>query len=288
MPKPVVVTRAEPAGGPLSRELERLGMPVLRWPTISIVPADPTALRQALTCADFAWIVLTSRHGVAALARALSTPPGGARIAAVGPATAAALRAQGWPVDLTGEAGAESLVNAFETLALRGRHVLHVTSSRALPALSEGLKRLGAQVVTVEGYRTIPGSLDVEACRASIARANISAVTFASPSAVVELEHALGRTDFRRLLKMAPAAAIGPTTAHELTIRGISAAVAEPHTLRGLAECCLALAHSAHGERKVAATAAGDLNRKGGLPHDSSSPDTGHPPAPRDERRFQS
>ncbi len=242
MLKPVIVTRAEPAGGPLSLELEQLGMPTLRWPAIGIVPADPAQLAQALTRDAFDWIVLTSRHGVAALTDLLPAPPAGVRIAAIGPASAHALRERGWPVDLIGEAGAESLLRAFETADIRGRRILHPTSSRALPALGEGLDRLGAKLVSVEVYRTIPASLDIESCRATIARGDIGAVTFASPSAVIELEHALGSGDFQHLLSIAAAVAIGPTTAHELTVRGLSPVVAAPHTLHGLAVCCHALA----------------------------------------------
>ena len=243
MLKPVVVTRAEPAGGPLSRELEQLGVQVLRWPVIGIVPADPAQLAQALTHEAFDWIVLTSRHGVAALADLLPAPPRSVRIAAIGPASAQALRERGWPIDLAGEAGAESLLRAFETAGIRGRRILHPASSRALPTLGEGLRRLGAEFVSVEAYRTISTSLDVESCRTTIARGDIGAVSFASPSAVIELEHALGGGDFQRLLSTAPAVAIGPTTAHELTVRGLSPVVAEPHTLHGLALSCYALAH---------------------------------------------
>jgi uroporphyrinogen-III synthase len=247
----------------LSRELERLGVPVLRWPAIGIVPADTTELAQALKGVAFDWIVLTSRHGVAALTELLPAPPPGARIAAVGPASAAALRERGWPVHLTGEAGADSLLRAFEAAGIGGRRILHPASSRALPALGDGLKRLGAEVVSVEAYRTVPASLDVESCRATLARGDIGAVTFASPSAVSELEHALGCGDFRRLLTAAAAVAIGPTTAHELTVRGVLPVVAEPHTLRGLAMSCYALArgidpgcrgesvhHAAHGAER--------------------------------------
>ncbi len=244
MLKPVVVTRAEPPGGPLSRELEALGLAVLRWPAIAIEPADTAQLTQALSdVTSFDWIVLSSRHGVAALAEVLPRAPRGVRIAAVGPATAAALRERGWPVELSAEeAGAAGLLNALERRGLRGQRVLHPTSSRALPSLSEGLARLGAEVVSIEAYRTVAGaSLDTEACRAAIARQSLGAVTFASPSAATELESALGMEYFRELLRAAPAVAIGPTTARALSARGFSPFVAEPHTLRGLALCCEAL-----------------------------------------------
>lgn len=248
MLKPVVVTRAEPPGGPLTRALEALGLQVLHWAAVSIVPTDTAELARALAHeSPFDWIVLTSLHGAEAIMQLWPTPPGGAHVAAVGPATAAALRERGWPVDLScEEGGAEGLLRAFASVNLRGRRILHPASSRALPTLGEGLTRMGAEVVRLEAYRTVPGStLDIEACRAAIAREGVAAVTFASPSAVIELESALGAAHLRRLLDTTPAVAIGPTTARALSDRGCAPIVAEPHTLGGLAECCHALVRQA-------------------------------------------
>jgi len=90
-------------------------------------------------------------------------------------------------------------------------------------------------VTQVEAYRTEAAGLDVAECREWIARAGVGAVTFASPSSVTELAHALGAEDFGRLLSEAIAVAIGRTTARELTARGRSATVAEAATLRSLA-----------------------------------------------------
>jgi len=60
-------------------------------------------------------------------------------------------------------------------------------------------------------------------------------VTFASPSAVSELAHALGEADFQRLLADAAAVAIGRSTAAEVNARGHSAVVADSATLHDLA-----------------------------------------------------
>ena len=92
----------------------------------------------------------------------------------------------------------------------------------------------------MEAYRTVSASsLDLEECRTWIAREGVGAVTFASPSAVAELESALGQEDFARLLGNAPAVAIGPTTARALTERGYTPTLAESATLRGLARTSL-------------------------------------------------
>lgn len=241
--KPVVVTRAEERGGPLSAELKSLGLPVLVWTAVRILPADTARLDEALSRASaFDWIVFTSRHGVAAVTARLPTPPAGVRTAAVGRATARVLEQHGWPVDLVpGEPNAGGLVAAFAASgAARGARILYPASSRALPTLAAGLTQLGAEVTTVEAYRTVSGTtLDVAECRSWIARQGVGAVTFASPSAVSELESALGKEDFARLLATAPAVAIGPTTARALSERGYTPTLAESATLRGLARTSL-------------------------------------------------
>jgi len=235
----VVVTRSETADGPLSSELRSLGLPVLLWPAVAVEMAERGPLEGALQrAASFDWIVFASRHAVAAVTRILPRPPGGVRIAAVGQATAQVLRQRGWPVDLLpADANAAALVEAFEaTAAVKGSRVLFPASSRALPTIAAGLRQLGAEVVQVEAYRTeSSATLDVEDCRSWISRGGIGAVTFASPSAVDELEHALGKTDFDRLLSTATPVAIGPTTARALTDRGHTPALADSATLHGLA-----------------------------------------------------
>ncbi len=258
-PLRVVVTRAETGDGPLSSELRSLGLPVLLWPAVSVELAEKGPLEEALRHAgSFDWIVFASRHAVAAVTRLSPTPPPDVRIAAVGQATAQVLRHRGWPVDLLPtEANAAALVSAFAAeiggerrnadtgsreameparSPLRGARILFPAGSRALPTIATGLSQLGAEVVQVEAYRTESATtLDVEDCRSWIARGGIGAVTFASPSAVEELEHALGKSDFDRLLSSAAAVAIGPTTARALSDRGHAPALAESATLQGLA-----------------------------------------------------
>ncbi len=235
--RPVVVTRAESANGPLTSQLRELGLQVLLWPAVSVAVAETGPLEEALrNIHEFDWIVFASRYAVAAVIEHLPTPPASLRVAAVGQATAQVLHQRGWPVDLLPEdANAAALVSAFATKPLQGTKVLFPASSRALPTIAVGLTQLGATVVQVEAYRTEPASLDVADCRAWIERDGIGAVTFASPSAVIELERALGKEHFDRLLKSAQVVAIGPTTARELVERGRAPVVAESATLGGLA-----------------------------------------------------
>jgi uroporphyrinogen-III synthase len=240
---PVVVTRAEAPDGALSSLLRNLGLEVLLWPAVCVSPARGASLEQALAhIQDFNWIVFASRHAVMAVLRFLPRLPETLRVAAIGQATAQILNRRGLRVELLpSEANAAGLVEAFAVQGCAGARILYPASSRALPIISQGLSQLGAKVTQVEAYRTEAAALDVGDCRAWINRNVISAVTFASPSAVIELERALGERDFERLLEQAAVVAIGPTTARALAERGRTAVLAESATLAGLANTTLRL-----------------------------------------------
>ena len=83
---PVVVTRDEPGDGPLSTELRGLGLEVLSWPVLQVLPAaDAAPLAAALHEVErFHWIVFASRHAVAAVTALLPAPPPALCVAAVG------------------------------------------------------------------------------------------------------------------------------------------------------------------------------------------------------------
>jgi uroporphyrinogen-III synthase len=87
--KPVVVTRAESANGPLSSQLRDLGLQVLLWPAVSVAATETGPLEEALQAInEFDWIVFASRYAVAAITERVATPPANLRVAAVGQATA--------------------------------------------------------------------------------------------------------------------------------------------------------------------------------------------------------
>jgi uroporphyrinogen-III synthase len=245
---PVVVTRAEASDGALSSQLRSLGLKVLLWPAIEVSAADSSGLEAALAHIDeFDWIVFASRQAAPPVLERLAAQPPNLKVAAVGQATAQVLRQRGWRVDMVpDDPNAGALVSAFEALATPGLRVLFPASSRALPTIEKGLSQLGAKVTQVEAYRTEASSLDVNECRAWIAKNEIGAVTFASPSAVIELERALGKEDFDKLLASAAAVAIGPTTARALTDLGAAPVMAESATLGGLANTALRVVQPKH------------------------------------------
>ncbi len=234
----VVVTRDEPSDGPLSSQLRQLGLGVLSWPVVRVgAPQDGAPFEGALArAAHYDWIVFASRHAVQAVTSRLRTTPVGVRVAAVGAATAEALRAHGWRVHVVpAEASAAALVAALAPMMEHGTRVLFPASSRALPTLGAGLAQLGVEVTQVEAYRTESAPLDLKECRARIRQRSVAAVTFTSPSTVVELERALGAASFKRLLSGCLAIALGATTAQTLNTRGHECMLAQPASLQGLA-----------------------------------------------------
>lgn len=251
----VVVTRDEPPGGGLAGRLAAAGARVLHWPAMSIAPpADPAPFALAVAGLEsFDWLALTSVHAVAAVAGYRAVLPAALRVAVVGASTAAAARERGWRVDrLPDDFSSDGLVRAFAAAAdAAGSRVLFPASDRADDRLAGGLAGLGAEVVRVEAYRTLPAALDAASCLAAAARGEVDVVTFASPSAVDGLAAALGDAGLAALLRETAVAVIGPTTAGALVRRGrVPDAIASPATLDGL----VAAARSAHlrfAERKL-------------------------------------
>ena len=251
----IVVTRAAEQAAGLADRLAELGAEVLVAPALEIrPPADWAAADAALAALDkYTWVCFTSRNGVAAFldraaalrldGRALA----GARLAAIGPATAAALRERFLQPDVlpqryTGAALAEAMLAAAGASALSGRRVLLARSDVAAPELPRALRAAGAVVDDVAVYRTVaPAALAAEVTAALAAR-RVDWITFTSGSTVrnfLALLRAAGQA--AGALSAVKAASIGPSTSAVLRAAGLAAAVeAQPHTAEGLADAILA------------------------------------------------
>jgi len=232
----VVVTRAADQAGELVSALSTLGAAVVEVPVISIAPPEDggAALRAALAgIGDGDWLAVTSANGVAAVLDALTDGalPPGVRVAAVGPATARALRDAGIEPSLVpAQAVAEALADAFGAPDVdRSRRVVLAQAERARPALAERLASAGWDVTPVVAYRTIDAPVDGDL----LARAAAAdAITCTSGSTVdAFLAAASGVVDGLP----ATVVCIGPVTAAVARRHGVAvAAVADPHTTEGL------------------------------------------------------
>jgi uroporphyrinogen III methyltransferase/synthase len=244
----VLVPRARGQASDFSALLRARGAEPLEVPTIEIRPVASTAeLDRAvrdLAAGRFEWVVLTSVNGVAAVrarAQALGLGPGAvttARVAAVGPATEAALREWGVDPDLVPEvATTAALGQAFPSRSTGGPpraesgRVLLARADLANPELAAILGDKGWEPTEVVAYHTVPvGSLD-PAARRRLDRGEVDWVAFTASSTVKGFLRGYGGPPPPGIR----VAAIGPVTADTARSAGIRvAATATDHTIGGL------------------------------------------------------
>ncbi|MFH1002908.1 MAG: uroporphyrinogen-III C-methyltransferase [Chloroflexota bacterium] len=240
--KRVLVTRARHQASSLSRLLTERGALPVELPAIDIQPVtDNKELDGAIARLEqYAWVVFTSVNGVAAFFRRLnalkqdSRALRDAKIAAIGPATAAALEGQGIIPDYLPESytGA-GLLEGFRKRDIAGQHLLLPRADIADDELSAGLSRLGAVVDDIAVYRTVPATEATSRARQKLQAGEIDVITFTSSSTVSHLIAALAGE--KPGLNGALVACIGPKTAQTATRAGLKVAIlAEEPTIPGL------------------------------------------------------
>src|SRR5438445_3861411 len=252
----IVVTRARgQAASQLARKFQELGAEVLEVPTIKIEP--PTRREDVvdalLALNSYDWLVFTSPNGVTTFFEYFfrqfhdMRDIGGARIAAVGPATANKLKELHLHVDLMPEeaVGSELAKTVAEFESIENLKICLLRAEVANPELPDALEALGAIVDDVACYNTTPETEDVTGAAASLLESGADWVTFASSSSV-ESFHA--RFDLPALLKKFPqmkVATIGPETSKQLLALDLKPTVeAKPHTIDGLVQSVLASRNS--------------------------------------------
>jgi uroporphyrinogen-III synthase len=161
--KRILITRARHQAARLAEALEAHGAEVLRLPTIEIVPPETYAhLDAALEVASgFDWLIVTSANGAAALAdrmQFLGIPLERLKhlqVAAIGPATAAAITRIGLKVAAMPEEYVAEAVVAMLRERVAGKRVLLARAAVARDVIPEQLRRCGADIHVAEAYRTI-------------------------------------------------------------------------------------------------------------------------------------
>jgi len=217
----VVVTRARTQSRDLVDSLEAQGAGVIEFPVIAIAPPDDdegvaTVLSRL---GSYDWLVLTSTNGVerffAALLRAGRDlrELAGVRIAAIGPATAAAVAGRGLRVEVVpDEYRAEALLESMGDVD--GLRVLVARAAVARDVLPDSLRARGADVEVLAIYKTVDGAApDAEV----LEQADV--ITFTSSSTVDRFLRIAGDRG-RAFLARATIAAIGPITADTLRSAG--------------------------------------------------------------------
>jgi uroporphyrinogen III methyltransferase/synthase len=256
--KRVLVTRAREQAGSTAALLREYGAEPVVVPTIEIrPPQDPSALTRALgglRAGAYTWAAFTSSNGVdrtwdallalGADARAF----GGVKLAAIGPATAAALERRGLHPDVVakefrGEGLAEQMLAALAAPAIGGAEprVLLARAAKARDVLPEALRGAGCRVDVVAAYETHPPpGLAVQALAEALASGRVDAAMFTSSSTVdnlCDLLDPLPGGPAAARLRHVRVASIGPITSMAARARGIRVDVtAREYTVFGLVQ----------------------------------------------------
>jgi uroporphyrinogen III methyltransferase/synthase len=241
----IVVTRRTEQAGSFAQRLTELGADVLEVPTIKITtPTEKDAIVDCLLeLNSYDWLVFTSANGVTAFFDIFFRrfqdlrDIGGARIAAVGPATAAKLRELHLQVDLTPEEfTGRKIAEAFKKYQdIENVKMCLLRAEVANRDLPDALQELGAIVDDIAIYKTVPETEDHGGACERLLTDGADWVTFTSSSTV---EHFHARFDLPKLVEKFPKlklASIGPETSKTIVALGLKPALeAKDHTTDGL------------------------------------------------------
>jgi uroporphyrinogen III methyltransferase/synthase len=248
----VVVTRTRAQASVLTEGLRELGADVLEIPTIQIEPQPFTPEQEAVSrdfASKFDWLVFTSPNGVEIFFERFLAAAGDvrklgeAKIAVVGPATAAKVRERGLAVALQPrDFTSEALGAAFAPDEVQGKRFCLPRGNLAEPGLAAHLRRLGGEVDEWTIYHTTPPTAEVEGRNDPRARFRAEGahwITFASASAA-EGWNRLGLVPDAGQ-PVPKIASIGPVTSRAVAALGGTVDVeAAEHTISGLLTTLLA------------------------------------------------
>jgi uroporphyrinogen III methyltransferase / synthase len=242
----VAVTRTRRQAGELVARLRALGADAFEMPTIRIEPApDKRAFYELVADAHtYDWVIFTSPNGVDAFFRAFfeifkdAREIGGVRIAAIGPATAARVRAFHLAVDFQPETYvAEAILEGLRAeTSVENLKFLLARAEGAREVLAEELTRMGAIVDEAVAYRTVPETGDPTGGVRRFREEGADMITFTSSSTV---------RNFKDLGLPVPAglvtASIGPVTSATMREMGLPVDIeAGQHDIPGLVRAIVA------------------------------------------------
>lgn len=280
--KRILVTRTREQASTFSERLKASGALPVEFPTIHIVPPQDWAqldsalnklfLENVQERPYYDWLVFTSVNGVTICCERLITlghtmeRMSHVRIAAIGPATAAALKHYGLIADVVpDEYIAEGVATALRNdaqarnVSLVGQRVLLARAAEARKILVTELQQAGALVDEVPAYYTVAVAHNDEQGQQVLRllrEQQLDILTFTSSSTVRNFMQWLSSDEERiQLVTRNPhltIACIGPITSQ--TARGFGLEVtieAQEFTIDGLVEAIVHHVHHVHNEESL-------------------------------------
>jgi uroporphyrinogen III methyltransferase/synthase len=242
--KRILITRALKQSHQFARRIMQLGGEPLSLPVLELRPYEDRApLDQALDdLGRYAWVIFTSANGVSFFMsgmqeRHLDVRSLRGKLAAMGPATAAALARYGLQVDfMPQEYRAEALLDGLRRLVASGSRALLPRAAEARDLLPEGLLASGVRLDVAPVYRVVPGGWRYRGLvRELLEEGRVHYVTFTSSSTVTNFQAVFAGSDLPGLLGHSRIACIGPVTAATAAAAGMRVdLVAREYTTDGL------------------------------------------------------
>ncbi len=204
--KRVLVTRPKHQAKEVIAKLRKSGAKVIHIPLIEIAePSDKfRSLDRAISHIErYDWLIFTSRNAVERFFNRLPLPwrervAMRGNFAAVGPATAAALKERGIKkviVPRKNNYSADGLVAVLKRYSFKGKRVFFPCAKKAKDILPAWFKKQGARLDKVEAYRTvIPRNTDVKRLKGLISEGKVDEVLFYSDSAIKNYAKLVGKT----------------------------------------------------------------------------------------------
>jgi len=155
------------------------------------------------------------------------------------------LREFGLNSDIVPEAyRAESVVDAFKEMDLKGKKILLPRAREARPILPVELKKMGAQVDEIPAYETLNATENAGDLTMQLEEKRVDLITFTSSSTVKNFKALLPADTFKKRMQGVIIASIGPITTDTAKQLDFDVHIrAESFTIPGLVDAILQYYH---------------------------------------------
>ncbi len=262
--KTILVTRPRDRAAGLAEKLARLGAEVLCFPCVEMYTAADEDLASVVRrIGSCGWLALTSPFGARCLARGVRAAGldaralAGVRVAAIGPATAAALeRELAVRADYVPEVYDSAHLGAGLARLAAGEkgaspaRVMLFRSSEGSPVLPRALEEAGVAYEEVEAYRSVTAPEPVPAeLVEKLSAGTIDLVTFTSASTVKGFAQALTAAGADPAHAPRKAVCLGLPTRAAAEAAGFMCTTASAATMSDLADACVRALADSKGEQ---------------------------------------